>query len=375
MESKRLIQKLKLQNFLSYGSQGEEIELQPLNILIGANGSGKSNLIEAFSILKATPTHLLVPIRKGGGVNEFLWKGGENENSIAQIGVILENAKPKQSLNYQLSFTSVNQRLEIVNEMIHGVEIDKDAHQATDQSVIAQGFQSNSKGLNLESGKLYEALFYLKQKFSDIGLYRHWHIGQGAALRKPQQTDLPEHPLEEDGSNLGLVLNDLQYQLRSQQILEQFQKFYEDAEELSIKIYGGTVQIFIREKGLNQPIPAPRLSDGTLHYLFLTALLLDPNPPPLLCIEEPEIGLHPDILPLIADMLIDASQRTQLIVTTHSDGLVSALSEYADSVLVCEHDDEGSHLRRLDSQQLKTWLEKYSLGELWLMGEIGGNKW
>ncbi len=373
MEGKRLIQKLKLQNFLSYGSQGEEIELQPLNVLIGPNGSGKSNFIEAFGILKATPTNLLVPIRKGGGVNEFLWKGesGENQNTIAQIGVTFSDAKP--GLDYQLSFTSVNQRLEIVNEIIHGLEIDKASHNATDQSVIAQGFH-NSKDLTYDKA-LYDALFFLKNKFSNIGLYRNWHIGQGSALRKPQQTDLPEHPLEEDGSNLGLVLNDLQYQLSGQQVLEQFQKFYENVEELSIKIYGGTTQIFLREKGLSQPIPAPRLSDGTLHYLFLTALLLDPTPPPLLCIEEPEIGLHPDILPIIADMLIDASHRTQLIVTTHSDGLVSALSEYADSVLVCEHNDNESNLRRLDSQRLKTWLEKYSLGELWLMGEIGGNKW
>jgi predicted ATPase len=366
MIGKRLIQKLKLQNFLSYGHQGQEIELQSLNVLIGPNGSGKSNLIEAFSILKAIPTNLLIPIRKGGGISEFLWKG-INENPIAQIGIILNDGK----LDYQLSFTSVNQRLEILNEIIQGLTIDKVHHHAPDQSIIAQGFQSDSK----YDKTIYEAIFSLKNQFSEIGLYRHWHISQDSALRKPQQTDLPEHPLEENGSNLGLVLNDLQYQLRSQQILEQFQKFYENVEELNIKIYGGTVQIFIRETGLNQPIPAPRLSDGTLHYLFLMALLLDPNPPPLLCIEEPEIGLHPDILPIIADMLIDASQRTQLIVTTHSDGLVSALSEHADSVLVCERDDEGSHLHRLDSQQLKTWLEKYSLGELWLMGEIGGNKW
>jgi predicted ATPase len=374
MEGQRLIQKLKLQNFLSYGSQGEEIELQPLNVLIGPNGSGKSNLIEAFAILKATPTHLLVPIRKGGGVSEFIWKGDKAENPTAKIGVILEGVKP--SLDYQLSFTSVNQRLEIVNEIIHGLEIDKVHHNAIDQSVIATGFHSKPESLNLNYDKAhYDALFSFKNQFSQIGLYRNWHIGQGSALRKPQQTDLPEHPLEEDGSNLGLVLNDLQYQLSNQQILGPFQKFYEDAIELSIKIYGGTAQIFIREKGLNQPTPAPRLSDGSLHYLFLMALLLDPTPPPLLCIEEPEIGLHPDILPLVADMLIEASQRTQLIVTTHSDGLVSALSEYADSVLVCERDDEGSHLRRLDSQRLKSWLEKYSLGELWLMGEIGGNQW
>ncbi|HAI68309.1 MAG TPA: hypothetical protein DCM38_02605 [Gammaproteobacteria bacterium] len=85
MTGKKLIQKLTLQNFLSYSRA--EIELQPLNVLIGPNGSGKSNLIEAFSLLKALPTNLLLPIRKGGGVNEFLWKG-ENKNPTAQIGII-----------------------------------------------------------------------------------------------------------------------------------------------------------------------------------------------------------------------------------------------------------------------------------------------
>ncbi|MEJ1932323.1 AAA family ATPase, partial [Nostoc sp. NIES-2111] len=138
---------------------------------------------------------------------------------------------------------------------------------------------------------------------------------------------------------------------------------------------GGTVQIFIREEGLTQPIPATRLSDGTLRYLFLIALLLDPTPPPLICLEEPEIGLHPDILPTIAEMLIEASQRTQLIVTTHSDALVSALSEYPESILVCERDEKGSHLRRLEPEKLKNWLENYTLGDLWRMGEIGGNRW
>lgn len=133
------------------------------------------------------------------------------------------------------------------------------------------------------------------------------------------------------------------------------------------------MQIFIREEGLSQPIPANRLSDGTLRYLFLLALLLNPTPPPLICIEEPEIGLHPDILPTIAELLIEASQRTQLIVTTHSDALVSALPP--ESVLVCERNEKGTHLRRLEPERLKNWLENYSLGDLWRMGEIGGNRW
>ena len=87
------------------------------------------------------------------------------------------------------------------------------------------------------------------------------------------------------------------------------------------------------------------------------------------------MGLHPDALVSIAELLIDASERTQLIVTTHSDILVSALSDAPQVVLVCESDTTGSHLRRLSRQQLESWLKKYTLGEIWRMGEIGGNRW
>jgi len=399
VEGKRFIHSLQLQNFLSYGSEGEKIELQPLNVLIGTNASGKSNLIEAMGVLKATPTDLVAPIRQGGGISDFLWKG-EKGTPTAKIEAILDYPERTMPLRYQISFTAVGQRLEVVDEAIEDkaprnssesvpffyyryddwgrpiINVIEDNEQQTrklghlrrkniipDQSILSQR----------KDPERYPELSYLGNKFADIGLYRNWQTGREAVFRKAQQTDLPEHPLLEDGGNLGLVLNNLQYQLGSRQIIEKLQSFYEAAEELSIKIYGGTVQIFIRETGLTLPIPATRLSDGTLRYLFLIALLLDPTPPPLICIEEPEIGLHPDILPVVAEMLIEASQRTQLIVTTHSDALVSALSP--ESVLICDRDDRGSHLRRLDPERLKKWLENYSLGDLWRSGEIGGNRW
>ncbi|MFN5895056.1 MAG: AAA family ATPase, partial [Dolichospermum sp.] len=235
----------------------------------------------------------------------------------------------------------------------------------SDQSVLSQR----------KDPDVYPELSYLSTQFSKVGLYRHWQMGRYSEPRNAQKADLPLHPLLEDGSNLGLVLKALQRKLGQRKLIEYLEKFYEEAEELDVSIYGGTVQIFIREKGLIQPIPATRLSDGTLRYLFLMALLLDPTPPPLICIEEPELGLHPDILPTIAELLIEASQRTQLIVTTHSDALVSALSEYPGSVVVCKRDETGSHLHRLEPNKLKNWLENYTLGDLWRMGEIGGNRW
>ena len=99
-------------------------------------------------------------------------------------------------------------------------------------------------------------------------------------------------------------------------------------------------------------IPATRLSDGTVRYLCLLAILCDPEPPPLIGIEEPELGLHPDILPKIADLLMAASERTQLIVTTHSEILVDALTERPGAVVVCEKYEGQSTLRRPDPDAL-----------------------
>ena len=105
----------------------------------------------------------------------------------------------------------------------------------------------------------------------------------------------------------------------------------------------------------------------------MLAALLSPTPPPLLCIEEPELGLHPDAVALLAELLVDASERMQLVVTTHSDALLSALGDRVDSVLVCENNGHGTTIERLDTERLAHWLKNYSLGDIWRIGEIGGN--
>jgi predicted ATPase len=143
--------------------------------------------------------------------------------------------------------------------------------------------------------------------------------------------------------------------------------------DFDVIIEGGTVQTLLQEDDIS--IPATRLSDGTLRYLCLLAILHHPNPPPFVCIEEPELGLHPDILPGLATLLREASERSQLVVTTHSDVLVDALTDTAESIVICEKHNGQSELRRLEKCDLKPWLEKYRLGELWTSGELGGNRW
>jgi predicted ATPase len=433
MEGKRLIKKLCLRNFLSHGPDTEEISLGSLNVLIGRNGSGKSNLIEAVSLLKAAPANLAEAIRQGGGVGEWLWKG-PGTTPEAEIEAVIDYPQGQTSLRYEIWFTMVGQRFEVTSEAgwrtRNGMDDDTVAGQrpemadwlmeserdlsgdgcfflrvhgtaaglACPPSVITEAGsldENGSTGTNARRRRLlrpdtpirpdrsllsllrdpnqYPEITYLGDTFGQIRLYREWNLGRDSEPRRPQSADLPEDFLEESARNLGMVLNDIDNKPSvKRKIIEKLREFYTEAEGISTKVVGGTVQIFIHEKGLSQPVPATRLSDGTIRYLCLLTLLCHPSPPPLICIEEPELGLHPDILPTIAELLIDASQRTQIIVTTHSDTLVSALSDVPESVLVCEHDQFGTHVKRLEPDRLEEWLKKYSLGELWGMGEIGG---
>jgi predicted ATPase len=105
------------------------------------------------------------------------------------------------------------------------------------------------------------------------------------------------------------------------------------------------------------------------------AILCHPEPPPLVCIEEPELGLHPDVLPELARLLVEASARTQLIITTHSDILVDAMTERPEAVVVCEKSDGKTEMHRLKKEHLTEWLDKYRLGQLWTKGQLGGTRW
>jgi len=176
-------------------------------------------------------------------------------------------------------------------------------------------------------------------------------------VRQPQPATLPTDVLLPDASNLGLLLNQIEHSGAAKKFHELLKRFLPRFERVSTLTQGGTIQFFLHEDDLQAPIPATRLSDGTIRFLAMNAVLLQPSPPPLVCIEEPELGLHPDALSIVADLLIDASQRTQLIVTTHSDALLSYLSHDPESVLVCENLG-GTQMRRLRADDLESWLEE-----------------
>ena len=389
-----LIQRIKLKNLLSFGPDMESLDLKPLNVLIGPNGSGKSNLIEAVSLLQAAPRNLTDPIREGGGIRDWIWRG-EPRASSAHIEAILERPFAPQALRYCLGFAEKGQRFELTSEWI-GNEHPGPDHQKPYIYYELRGSRAtlNYKGPNerrlrpeeidFEQSILarrkdpdhYPELTWLGDMFDRMRLYREWSFGRYTPPRLPQKADLRNDFLGEDGKNLGLVLNGLKRKPETKhQILQALRQLYEGIIDFDVIIEGGTVQVFFEEANITMTMPATRLSDGTLRFLCLLAILCHPTPPPLVCIEEPELGLHPDVLPGLADLIRAASERCQLIVTTHSDVLVDALTETPESIVVCEKDRGQTTLRRLDKDDLAHWLDRYRLGELWSSGELGGNRW
>jgi len=212
----------------------------------------------------------------------------------------------------------------------------------------------------------------LETNYSRIAIYREWTFGRYTPPRQEQKADLRTDFLMATCENLALVLNKIRFDGRKR-LLEALKALYPEIQDFNVRVEAGRVQLFLEEG--NHSIPATRLSDGTLRYLCLLAILCHPEPPPLVCIEEPELGLHPDVLPEVARLLVEASARTQLIVTTHSDILVDAMTERPEAVVVCEKSNGTTEMHRLKKEHLTEWLDKYRLGQLWTKGQLGGTRW
>ena len=386
-----LIRRVDLRNLMSFGPDTTELELGPLNVLIGPNGSGKSNLIAAIGLLQAAPRNLAAPIREAGGITEWLHKC-KALDGIGSIHAVVDSPR-HGGLRYGLSVEEQQLRFQVHTEFV----LEDDSEDGQGSPYLHYRYERGIgilhpkggirrvlavKDLDPEQSVLsqwkdphgFPEITDLGRQFDRIRIYREWSFGRRTSVRQPQPSDLPNHHLAEDTSNLGLVLSRLRRTpAAKKRLLNAARKLYDGVTDFDVFVEGGTVQVFLEEDGIM--VPAVRLSDGTLRYLCLLAILCHDDPPPLVCIEEPELGLHPDIMPTIAALLREASTRCQLIVTTHSDVLVDALTEEPESVVVCEKHGGRTQLRRLSKDDLTQWLARYSLGELWMKGELEGSRW
>lgn len=384
-----LIQHLKVSGLLSFGPDGIDLPMRPLNVFIGPNGSGKSNLMEVLSLLRASPKSLPEPIKEMGGVREWMWKG-KDAPSEAVIDVVLAPYAMLRAIRHLLSIREHGSRFEVSDEHIEdeALEGEKtwsyysygrghpslfDFQEVERKLKREQVLPEESILSQVKDPERYPVLAMLQEAYGSFKLFRNWSFGPAALLRREQSTHGRSDFLEDGGENLALVLSRIRNKVKDR-LIDSLEKLYDGVQDVGFDIEGGSVQLFLEEAG-GRSIPATRLSDGTLRYLCLLAILLHPEPPPLIMIEEPELGLHPDVIPHVAKLLKEASEKTQLMVTTHSRMLIDALSDDPESVVVCTKEDGQTQMERLSSADLNEWLEQYSLGDLWSKGEIGGNRW
>lgn len=392
------LRKVRLENLLSFGPAGQELDLGPLNVLIGRNGSGKSNLPAALGILAAAPRNLPTPIRAAGGTSEWLWKGAD-QPPVATVEATVDYPAGDSPLTYRLSFTAKGSQFTLVDEAIENADPSSDEDlpsfyyryqggqpilNVRTEEGVWQEKTVDPEYMNSEPSVLrnyieplyYPQITYLGEMFPKILIYPQWSFSRHSPPRQPVSTDSLASMLLDDASNLALVMSNLLNKPTiRREILEKIRTFDPDIEDIVTNVNGRSMQIYTHEKGLNHPISAMHFGDGLLQYLCLLAVLYKPEPPPLICLSEPESNLHPDIISNVAKLLIEASSRSQIIVTTQSDIIVDALTETPESVVVCEKYDNSTQLHRLSREPLQHWLDDHRLGEVWATGAIGGNRW
>lgn len=385
---------LTLEGFLSFGPEPVEVGLTPLNLLIGPNGAGKSNFVEAFSVLRAVPRDLPLPIRQGGGVKDWLWRGESEAATSSRLEVVVSEQQlaSRKAMRYRLRFGAEGDSFTVLDERAESASVDR----GYSKPYLYFGYENGRPMINVHDQErhlqraqidptqsilsqrrdpeTYPELTRLADLLGRIQVYRSWQFGPEAPARNACRADVRTDALSESFDNLPARLAVLKAKPQvKRRLLALLNELAPGFDDLDVVPEGGVLQLKLTEG--SRQVSSHRLSDGTLRYLCLLAILLDPSPASLIVIEEPELGLHPDLLPTLRDLLVEASATTQLVVTTHSTQLVDAMTDYAGSVLVCEKEGASTRLTRLDPEQLVRWQEHGSLGRLWMSGQLGGTRW
>ncbi len=353
---KQLLTKLTIQGFKSIRKL-EDFQLKNVNILIGANGSGKSNFIEFFSLLREiAEARLQFTINKHGGADPYLFLGPKNTDSIN--GKLFFRQK-----GYECCLEpTTDSRLIFKEERIHNEE--NSFHQ-----LLETGHSESALKRQAEKTENAGVISCIYKTITDWTFYHFHDTGDTAGIRR-QHTIRDNEYLRPDGSNLAAFLFDLQQKDKSRYDLIRdtvrlTAPFFDDFRLRPVKLENGDAMIQLEwmQKHTDFPFHSSQLSDGTLRFICLTTALLQSDPPATMFFDEPELGLHPEALGILAGLFRQAEIKVQIIAATQSATFLNYFKP--EDVIVADRKNGESVLRRLSPEGLNEWLEEYSLGELW----------
>lgn len=399
-----MIKKIRLTNFYSF--QKAEIALHPeVNLLIGINGSGKSNLLKAFRLLKEGIDGM--GLRKYvldicGGFDNVYFKGGTPADN-APNGIILEFTldghiiaagqygykfledivytisliKQPGLYNYYVQETLKSERGYIYLDFKNGEgvlnEKIQESEQAQQRLIKYRDFDPQELALKeVSDTDRYYPLTTVKKALRDIFVYDYFDTTPKSNIRKPV---LPssEKRLSADGGNLPQILNTIKINHKAayRQIATMLNEVNPNFSGFDFNFIGGNIELMLEEKGLGSSVHVSNISDGTLRYLCLLAILFNPERGKFLCIDEPEVGLHPDMIALVANAVKESCANSTIIISTHSDNLLNYFD--LENLKVFEKNEvNATVVHTFSPVQFADWYETFALGRMWKNGDLRG---
>lgn len=345
----------------------DRLALRPVNVLIGANGSGKSNFVEVFSFLHAVRDgRMREYVRRCGGAARLLHFGPETTSEL-EFRVSLHGERHEY-------------RLELAAGRTDDLYIVTETALFRDENAYDRPYEQPLASANGEAGISDSALtgvpHSVREELDGWRIHHFHNTSPNAPLRKTANLH-DRHFLRADGGNLPAFL----YSLRESHptsyamILKTVRlavPFLQDLELRPFGEAGDAIRLQWTHRDSDLLFDVSALSDGTLRFIALATLFLQPRAlrPNLILLDEPELGLHPTAIGLLADLVRAASTDSQVILSTQSAIFLDHFEP--EDLLVSERNDGQTSLRRIEADALKVWLEDHSLGQLWEKNYLGG---
>jgi len=218
----------------------------------------------------------------------------------------------------------------------------------------------------------YYAITTIKKAIKDIVVYDYFDTTPGSNIRK-SMLPTSEKRLFSDGTNLPQILNTIKinYKNSYRKIAEMLNEVNPNFTGFDFNFIGGNIELMLEEKGLSSSVHVSNISDGTLRYLCLLSILYNPDRGRLVCIDEPEVGLHPDMITNIANAIKDASHDSTLLISTHSENLLNYF-EIENLKVFEKNSNNASEVKSYTTEQFADWYEEFSIGQMWKQGDFGG---
>jgi predicted ATPase len=344
----------------------EKLRLGPINVVVGPNGSGKSNFIGVFEFLHAIREgHLKDYVIKAGGADKVLHFGIKVTQKL-KIHISFQEEVNQYAITLE---PTEDDRLYPSSESVYFWN--KSHSEPYEERLVSLGFEagiSNPKGRPIAD--------YVRRHLDRWRIY-HFHDTSSSSPMKKTGDVNDNRYLRPDGSNLAAFLfflrktEEASYSL-IRRTVQRVAPFFDDFQLEPQRLNPDKIRLEWRHKGSEAYFDVSSFSDGTLRFIALATLFLQPKEyrPSMILVDEPELGLHPYAITLLASLVKQASQKTQVILSTQSPLLLDHFQP--EDVLVADRVEGGTQFTRLESAKLATWLENYSLGELWEKNEIGG---